>query len=224
MKTEARRRSTVLRLARRPLLAAGLALLAAAWLPSAQAASGIEQLRVFLTGTQSAKGEFTQRVTRRDGTAVGKPSRGSFVFQRPGRFRWIYEQPYEQVLVSDGQRLWLYDRDLNQVTVRKLAASLPASPASILFGANDFEREFEVAEDGAADGLAWIAARPRTRDTTFERIRIGFKDGLPAAMELVDSFGQTSRLAFSKLERNPRIEAETFRFVPPKGADVLEEK
>lgn len=212
------------RAVRRRVLGAVLSVAVAAWLMPAQAANGVEQLRAFLTGTQSARGEFTQRVTRRDGTAVGPPSRGSFVFQRPGRFRWTYEQPYEQVLVSDGQRLWLYDRDLNQVTVRKLAASLPASPASILFGANDFEREFEVAEDGTADGLAWIAARPRTRDTTFERIRIGFKEGLPAAMELVDSFGQTSRLAFSKLERNPRIEAETFRFVPPKGADVLEDK
>jgi outer membrane lipoprotein carrier protein len=118
----------------------------------------------------------------------------------------------------------MYDRDLNQVTVRKLAATLPASPASILFGTNDFEREFEVAEDGAADGLAWIVARPRTRDSTFERIRIGFRDGLPAAMELVDGFGQTSRLSFAKLERNPRLDAETFRFVAPKGADVLEDK
>jgi outer membrane lipoprotein carrier protein len=224
MRTEAPRRPAAPRLARRSLLAAGVALLMAAWWPAAQAAGGIEQLRAFLTGTQSARGEFTQRVARRDGTAVGQPARGSFVFQRPGRFRWTYEQPYEQVLVSDGQRLWMYDRDLNQVTVRKLAASLPASPASILFGANDFEREFEVAEDGGADGLAWIAARPRTRDSTFERIRIGFRDGLPAAMELVDGFGQTSRLAFSKLERNPRLDAETFRFVPPKGADVLEDK
>lgn len=206
------------------MLAAGLAVTAAAWLAPAHAASGVEQLRAFLTETQSAKGEFSQRVVRRDGQAVGPPSRGSFVFQRPGRFRWSYEQPYEQLLVSDGQRLWMYDRDLNQVTVRKLAASLPASPASILFGANDFEREFELAEDGATGGLAWIAARPRTRDTTFERIRIGFRDGLPVEMELVDGFGQTSRLVFGKLQRNPRVEADLFRFVPPKGADLLEEK
>ncbi|MEY2897078.1 MAG: hypothetical protein RL669_1347 [Pseudomonadota bacterium] len=210
--------------ARGHLWAAVLALAAAAWVVPAHASGGIEQLRAFLTATQSAKGEFSQRVARRDGQAVGQPARGSFVFQRPGRFRWTYEQPYEQVLVSDGQRLWMYDRDLNQVTVRKLAASLPASPASILFGANDFEREFEVAEDGAAAGLAWIAARPRTRDSTFERIRIGFRDGLPAEMELVDGFGQTSRLSFSKLQRNPRVEPDTFRFVPPKGADVLEDK
>jgi outer membrane lipoprotein carrier protein len=220
MRTDAR--------ARRGLLVRGLAaalgLTAATWIVPAHASSGIEQLRAFLTGTQTARGEFSQRVTRRDGQAVGPPSRGSFVFQRPGRFRWTYEQPYEQVLVSDGQRLWMYDRDLNQVTVRKLAASLPSSPASILFGANDFEREFEVAEDGAAAGLAWIAARPRTRDTTFERIRIGFRDGLPAEMELVDGFGQTSRLAFSRLQRNPRVESDAFRFVPPKGADVLEDK
>jgi chaperone LolA len=193
------------------------------WALATQAQAGaIEQLRSFLTQTTSARGEFVQRVARGAGAAV-QESGGRFVFQRPGRFRWSYERPYEQLIVADGQRLTIFDRDLNQATVRKLQTSLPSSPASILFGSNDFEREFEVSDAGARDGLEWIAARPRAKDTPFERIEIGFRDGLPGAMLLVDSFGQTTRLAFAKVERNPKLDAETFRFTPPKGADVLTE-
>ena len=204
----------------RPLaLAAGLLATASAW-----AASGVEQLRSFLTQTQSARGDFTQRVVNRDGKPTQPAAAGRFEFQRPGKFRWVYVTPYEQVIVSDGAKLWLYDKDLNQVTIKKLAAALPASPASILFGSNDFEREFEVKDDGSRDGVAWILAAPRNKDTSFTRIRIGFREGLPAAMELLDTFGQTSRLAFSQLERNPRLDADTFRFVPPQGADVLEDR
>ena len=185
-------------------------------------AAAIEQLRSFLTQTTSARGEFVQRVSRGSGATV-QESGGRFVFQRPGKFRWAYERPWEQLIVADGQRLTIFDRDLNQATVRKLQTSLPSSPASILFGSNDFEREFEVSDAGARDGLEWITARPRAKDTPFERIEIGFRDGLPGAMLLVDSFGQTTRLSFAKVERNPKLDADTFRFTPPKGADVLTE-
>jgi chaperone LolA len=199
-----------------------LAVLLTCALATQAQAGAIEQLRSFLTQTTSARGEFVQRVARGAGAAV-QESGGRFVFQRPGRFRWSYERPYEQLIVADGQRLTIFDRDLNQATVRKLQTSLPSSPASILFGSNDFEREFEVSDAGARDGLEWIAARPRAKDTPFERIEIGFRDGLPGAMLLVDSFGQTTRLAFAKVERNPKLDADTFRFTPPKGADVLTE-
>jgi chaperone LolA len=193
------------------------------WSLATQAqAAAIEQLRSFLTQTTSARGEFVQRVARSSGAAV-QESGGRFVFQRPGRFRWSYERPYEQLIVADGQRLTIFDRDLNQATVRKLQTSLPSSPASILFGSNDFEREFDVSDAGARDGLEWIAATPRAKDTPFERIEIGFRDGLPGSMLLVDSFGQTTRLSFAKVERNPKLDADTFRFTPPKGADVLTE-
>jgi outer membrane lipoprotein carrier protein len=185
-------------------------------------ATAIDQLRSFLTQTASARGDFIQRVTRGDAVSA-QTSSGRFVFQRPGKFRWLYESPYEQLIVADGQRLTLYDRDLNQVTIRRLQAALPSSPASILFGSNDFEREFEVVDAGSHDGLEWVRARPRARDTTFERIEIGFRDGLPGAMLLVDNFGQSTRLTFSKVERNPRLDVDAFRFVPPKGADVLTE-
>jgi outer membrane lipoprotein carrier protein len=183
-------------------------------------AGSVEQLRSFLTQTTSARGEFVQRVIRSSAT---QQSSGRFAFQRPGRFRWIYEKPYEQLIVADGQRLTLFDKDLNQATVRKLQSALPSSPASILFGSNDFEREFVVSDAGQRDGLEWISALPRARDTPFERIEIGFRDGLPGGMLLVDSFGNTTRLVFSNVERNPKLGAETFAFTPPKGADVITE-
>ena len=185
-------------------------------------AAALDQLRSFLTQTQSARGDFTQRVTARAGSKPQESS-GAFAFQRPGKFRWVYATPYEQTLVADGERLFIYDKDLNQVTVRKLTGALPASPASILFGSNDFERDFAVEEGGSRDGLQWIVARPRAKDTVFDRVEIGFRDGLPAAMVLTDSFGQTSMLAFGKFERNPPLAADAFRFVPPAGADLLEQ-
>jgi len=193
--------------------------LAAATLSLAQA-TPVDQLRGFLTQTTSARGEFVQRVVR-NGTT--QQSSGRFVFQRPGKFRWLYEKPYEQLIVADGERLTLYDKDLNQVTIRRLQTAIPSSPASILFGSNDFEREFEVSSDGERDGLEWIVAEPRAKDTPFERIEIGFRDNLPGAMRLIDNFGQQTRLEFSRVERNPKLDAGSFRFTPPKGADVLTE-
>ena len=198
------------------VVAAGCALLAPAH------GGSLDQLRAFLSQTSSARGEFVQRVSARSGSAQPVSS-GRFAFQRPGKFRWTYEKPYEQVIVADGTRLVLYDKDLNQVTIRKLGAALPSSPASILFGSNEFEKEFEVTDIGARDGLEWVRAKPRAKDSTFELIEIGFRDGLPQAMRLADNFGQVTQLIFSKLERNPKLDAEAFRFEPPKGADVLTE-
>jgi outer membrane lipoprotein carrier protein len=186
-------------------------------------ASSVDELRSFLKDTASARGDFVQRVTPRTGATTQPTTSGRFVFQRPGKFRWVYEKPYEQLIVADGERLIIYDKDLNQATVRRLQASLPSSPASILFGSNEFEKEFEVSDAGTRDGLAWILARPRAKDTAFERIEIGFRNGLPGAMRLVDNFGQTTQLTFTNVERNPQLDADVFRFTPPKGADVLTE-
>jgi len=185
-------------------------------------AAAIDQLRSFLVDTKTARGEFSQRVTA--GKKPPVASSGRFEFERPGRFRWSYDKPYEQTIVADGQKLYIYDRDLNQVTVKKLGAALPASPASILFGTNDFERDFDVRDDGERDGLAWIVARPRTRDSQFDAIRIGFKGGVPGAMQIADSFGQNTVLSFRSVERNPKLAADAFRFVVPTGADVLEDR
>jgi outer membrane lipoprotein carrier protein len=206
----------------RGLLAAAAMLLALAAAAPARAGA-VAALREFLAQTKTARGEFTQQVTRGQAQAA-PPSSGTFFFERPGKFRWIYAKPYEQVLVADGERLFLYDKDLNQVTVKKVTAALPASPASILFGGNEFERDFVVTDAGTRDGIEWLKAVPRAKDSQFERIEIGFRDGAPVAMVLADSFGQVSRLAFSRFERNARLDAQLFRFVPPAGADVLEER
>jgi len=129
-----------------------------------------------------------------------------------------------EIIVADGGKLFLYDKDLNQVTVKTLAGAIPASPASILFGSDAFEKEFDVTDAGSRDRLEWVVARPRAKDSPFERIEIGFRDGLPAAMKLTDSFGQVSLLRFAKVERDPKVDAAQFRFTPPHGADVLEDK
>jgi len=185
-------------------------------------------LRAFLGQTHSARGTFEQRTTRAENGnaapgAKAQVSQGSFEFQRPGRFRWAYVKPYQQLIVADGEHLYLYDQDLNQVTVKPLQGALPSSPASILFGTNDFEREFDVADDGVRDGLAWILARPKAKDSPFERIQIGFRDGLPGAMRLTDSFGNLTVLTLDAIERNPNLDAARFKFTPPPGADVLQD-
>jgi outer membrane lipoprotein carrier protein len=203
------------------LFAAGL--MAASW---AQA-SALEQFKSFVSSTKTARGEFSQRVVSTNGTAVSgakaKQSSGTFIFSRPGQFIWNYQKPYEQVLQSDGTDLFIYDKDLNQVTRKKLGNSLGSSPAAVLFGSNDLEKNFTLKEDGSKDGLEWLVATPKEKETTFDHIRIGLKNGEPVAMDLIDSFGQTSSLTFTKFERNPAVSADQFKFVVPKGADVLQQ-
>ncbi|WP_374585411.1 outer membrane lipoprotein chaperone LolA [Pseudoduganella sp.] len=182
-------------------------------------AAALEQFKVFVGSTKAAKGEFTQKVVAQGGK--GKQSSGSFTFARPGKFIWTYTKPYEQVLQADGEQLYIYDKDLNQVTVRKLGDALGSSPAAILFGSNDLEKNFTLSEAGSRDGLEWLKATPKAKDSSFEQILIGLKNGTPEAMELKDSFGQTSILSFKKFEKNPALNAASFKFVMPKGADVI---
>ncbi len=199
------------------------AVTAAAALVAAPAlAGGREQLRAFLQDTRSARGEFTQKVLRADG-GVAESSGGIFAFARPGRFRWEVRRPFEQLLVADGQRLHFYDRDLNQVTVRRLADALASTPAAILFGAGEPERDFALRELEPRDGLERIEALPRDKDAGLERIVLGFRDGLPVVMEVGDAFGRTTVFEFRAVERNAAVPAESFRFVAPKGADVVEQ-
>ncbi|HJV82913.1 outer membrane lipoprotein chaperone LolA [Noviherbaspirillum sp.] len=192
-------------------------------IPALASASALDQFKTFVSSTKSAKGEFTQRQVKVvDGaTKMSNQASGSFVFARPGKFIWKYQKPYEQLLQADGDKLYIYDKDLNQVTVKPLGDALGSSPAAILFGSNDLEKNFTLKEGGAKEGLEWLEATPKTKDTTFERIGIGLKDGLPQAMELRDSFGQVSLLSFQKFEKNPPLGAEQFKFVMPKGADVF---
>jgi outer membrane lipoprotein carrier protein len=186
-------------------------------------AAGLDRLNAFMSGTQAATGEFEQRIYNRDRKVV-QESRGTLAFQRPGRFRWEYAKPYPQLIVGDGVRVWVYDQDLNQVTVRKLDQALGATPAALLAGANDALKAFALKDEGAQDGLEWVEAIPRDRDSTFERIRMGFGSTGLERMELTDNFGQTTELRFRGLRRNPRVDPELFRFNPPKGADVVGDK
>ena len=201
------------------------ALAAACTLMLAQAAhaSALEQFKSFVASTKSARGEFTQRQTKNvDGAAkTSAPSSGTFVFARPGKFIWTYVKPYDQLLQADGEQLYIYDKDLNQVTVKKLGDALGSSPAAILFGSNDLEKNFTLAEAGSKDGLEWLKATPKAKDTSFEQIDIGLRNGQPEQMELKDAFGQTSTITFKKFEKNPALTAATFKFVMPKGADVF---
>jgi outer membrane lipoprotein carrier protein len=185
-------------------------------------ADGLDQLKSFHATTKSGKLAFRQVVAAK-GQPGGRESTGTFWFQRPGRFRWAYETPYEQLIVGDGERLWIYDRDLNQVIVRPLDRALGSSPAALLAGDSALEKEFDLTDAGKAGGLGYVDARPRSPDTGFERVRIGFADNLPRTMELRDAFGNVTTLTFSGFERNLPVDAARFKFVPPKGADIVGE-
>jgi outer membrane lipoprotein carrier protein len=194
-------------------------------LPVLASASALDQFKSFVAATKSAKGEFTQRLLKSDASGKGKlssASTGTFLFARPGKFIWTYQKPYEQLLQADGEKLYIYDKDLNQVTIKRLGNALGSSPAAILFGSNDLEKNFALKEAGVKDGLEWLVATPKAKDTNFDSIAIGLKNGAPEAMELRDAFGQTSVLTFTKFEKNPPLGATQFKFVVPKGADVIE--
>ena len=194
--------------------------LAWATLVSAATASGLDQLHAFLEGTQSAQGSFRQVVVNKDKRTT-QTTAGTFAFQRPGKFRWTYDKPFDQVIVGDGDKVWVYDRDLNQVIVRKLDAALGATPAALLAGDNALERNFTLVSGGEGDGVQYVDATPKSAESQFTRIRLGFADNLPRRMQLTDAFGQTTELTFVDMQRNPKLAVETFRFTPPKGADVV---
>jgi outer membrane lipoprotein carrier protein len=197
-------------------------LLAALLAPALAGAAGVERFRDYLRSTQTARADFEQRVYDRDKKLVQRSS-GSFSLQRPGRFRWTYAQPYPQLIVGDGARVWIHDEDLNQVTVRAMAKALGSTPAALLAGAADVERAFALKDAGRRDGLEWVEAVPREKEAGFERILLGMGASGVQAMELADHFGQSTVLRFSNIARNPALDAAAFRFTPPKGADVLGE-
>jgi len=199
------------------LAAGALALLLAS---SGTQASGLGQLKAFLDGTKTAQGTFRQAVASKT-RPQAQNSGGTFAFARPGKFRWTYEKPFEQLIVGDGVRVWVYDRDLNQVIVRKLDIALGATPAALLAGDNALENNFSLAEGTAAGDLEYVDAVPKTQESQFTKVRMGFRDNLPRVMELTDAFGQITTLTFVTFERNPQLAATLFRFDVPAGADVV---
>ncbi|MDE1183483.1 outer membrane lipoprotein chaperone LolA [Paraburkholderia sp.] len=210
------------------VLAVGASMLVA----SQAFASGTEQLKAFVAQVKSARGNFVQQEVRApskpasgsDATPMMKStgtSSGTFVFARPGKFIWSYEKPYSQLLQADGDKLYVYDKDLNQVTVRALGGALGASPAAILFGSNDLDKNFTLKDAGVKAGIDWLELTPKAKDTQFQKVGIGFKDGNLQAMELHDVFGNVTLLTFSNIQKNPPLGADAFKFTVPKGADVI---
>jgi outer membrane lipoprotein carrier protein len=209
-----------------------LALLASV---SCARADGLQALEDFFKSAASGRAEFTQVVTspaRADQKARSKTSSGTFEFSRPNRFRFVYRKPFEQSIVADGQTLWLYDVDLNQVTARKQSAALGSTPAALIAAAPDLralQADFSLAAAPDKDGLQWVLALPKSNEGQLQSVRVGFASAgkgagaAPelAALEILDNFGQHSVLSFSRVEINPRLSAQTFQFRPPAGADVI---
>jgi len=191
-------------------------------LPLIAHAGGVDRLKAFIAGAKTAEADFTQTVSDKNGR-VSQQASGKMAFARPGKFRWDYSKPYEQVIVGDGVKLWLYDADLEQVTVKSLGDVIAGTPAALLAGDNAIEKYFVLKDAGVADGLEWLEATPKNKDTTFERIRMGFRGDTLMQMDLFDFFGQRTTLKLSRMVRNPTIPPSRFTFTPPKGADIIGE-
>ena len=203
---------------KRWLLIAAIGLFAA---PIAHAGA-IDTLHRFLESTKTLRADFSQTVIAKNGR---KPqvSNGVLMLSRPGKFRWQIEKPYAQLLVGDGDKVWIYDPDLRQVTVKKVGNALGSTPAALLVGDDALDKNFTLREAGERNGMAWLEAIPKSADSGFEKLQLGFAGSDLKAMELYDNFGQTTSLAFSHLERNPQIAPGLFRFTPPAGVDVIGE-
>ncbi len=195
--------------------------LAAAMAPAWARADAVDTLREFVRDVKTGRADFTQVVTSADG-ARKKTSSGQFEFQRPNRFRFNYTKPFEQLIVADGSKVWIFDADLNQASSRKVAQALGSTPAALLAGGS-LDNEFVLSALPARDGLEWALATPKVKDGPFQALRVGFKGKVLTSVEITDSFGQRSLLAFSRFEDNAALAAERFRFTPPAGADVIEQ-
>ena len=184
-------------------------------------ADSVDTLKAFVHDVKTGRAAFTQTVTSPDG-AKKKTTHGSFEFSRPNRFRFSYVKPFEQVIVGDGQKVWIYDADLNQVSSRKFSQALGATPAALLAGGS-LEQDFDLASLPAKDGLDWAQATPKAKEGAFQSVRIGFRGKELAALEIIDSFGQHSMLQFSQMAANVPVPADSFKFTVPPGADVIEQ-
>lgn len=187
---------------------------------ASDAAAGQQKVESFLQGLQSLQAQFKQTLTDRNGLIV-EQANGTLAIRRPDRFRWDYLEPNEQVIVADGKRIWLYDADLEQVTVRKLDDTLSATPAMLLSGQGNLQDNFSVTQSSQEGGIFWVRMQPKRDDTDFKWVRLGFEGNALRFMQLADKLGQTTNLEFSQLERNPALDPSRFTFTVPPGADVI---
>lgn len=185
----------------------------------ALAADGVDGLRAFVSEVKTGRAQFTQVVTSSDGLKK-KNSSGYFEFSRPNRFRFVYNKPFEQLLVGDGQKVWMFDPDLNQVSTRSMSDALGATPAALLSG-NGLDKDFDLSPLPAKEGLTWAKATPRVKESNFQYLSVGFRGKDLAALEIMDSFGQRSVLQFADWSPGVVWSAAHFEFVVPAGADVL---
>ena len=192
-------------------------------------AAGLDSLEAFVKSAKTGRAEFSQVVTspaKEGQTARSKSSSGTFEFFRPSRFRFVYRKPFEQTIVADGKTLWLYDVDLNQVTARKQSAVLASSPAALIASAPDLkalQADFNLSAAPDKDGLEWVLASPKAKDGLLQSVRVGFKGADLSVLEMVDSFGQRSVMTFTDLRINAPLDAATFQFKPPAGADLIQQ-
>jgi outer membrane lipoprotein carrier protein len=182
--------------------------------------AGRQRVENFLQGLQALQAQFIQTLTDRNGQVVERAS-GTLAIRRPDRFRWDYHQPNEQLIVADGARIWLYDADLEQVTVRKLDDTLSATPAMLLSGQGNLEQNFSVIQTSQEGGVFWVRMQPKRDDTDFKWVRLGFDGAALKYMELADKLGQTTHLEFAQMQRNPTLDPSRFTFTVPPGADVI---
>lgn len=194
------------------------------WSLHAQSASdveaGRERVEDYLANLQGLQAQFHQVLVDRAGNTIDEAS-GVLAIRRPNRFRWDYRDPYGQVIVADGKRVWLYDKDLEQVTVRALDDTLSATPAMLLSGEGNLEENFTVTQSGTQSDVHWVQMEPKRNDTDFKWVRLGFEGETLRYMQLADKLGQTTRLQFTEVERNPVLDPSRFTFAVPPGADVI---
>jgi outer membrane lipoprotein carrier protein len=185
-------------------------------------ADGVSSLRDFFNNTTTMRAQFSQVVNDKQGRKEQEVE-GTMQLQRPNKFRWDYKKPYEQQIVSDGKDVFLYDTELQQVTVRELSKTLGSSPAAMLAGGQNVEKSFTLKNATRKDGLTWVLALPKDKESGFDRVLLGFKADKLRKMELYDSFNHITHITFNEVERNPKLEDTTFLFTPPKGVDVVGE-
>ncbi len=189
-------------------------------LAASDPAAGRQKVESFLQGLQSLQAQFRQTLSDRNGRTVEEAS-GTLAIHRPDRFRWDYREPNEQLIVADGARIWLYDADLQQVTVRKLDDTLSATPAMLLSGQGKLQDNFTVTQSSQEGATFWVRMEPKRDDTDFKWVRLGFDGATLRFMQLADKLGQTTNLEFTQLQRNPAIDPSRFTFTVPPGADVI---
>lgn len=201
----------------------GLLLLLFAAAPQiALAGEGLDRLNRFFDGLTSLRANFEQSVMDPGAFAL-QESRGVLIMQRPDKFLWDYQHPYQQSITADGEKIYIYDADLEQVTIKPMQQSMGDTPALLLSSAGKLSESFVITETGEDSGLQWLQLKPREQESNFVMMRLAFDAGTLRIMELVDSFDQTTRLLFSDLQRNPTVDPALFRFVAPPGVDLLEE-